>query len=118
MRLLNGEQTENVAEKIHSLRPSCRARVDAQLAARQLVVRQSARLQAGHVSSDRDRVFVFIGRAMNDFINHCFNIMSSFHCPMLIGSVRAWLKYLLDRLFDHEGSNPSNSRRKFASRER
>ena len=36
---------------------------------------------------------------------------------MVIGKVRAWLKYLLDKLFDQEGSNPSNSRRKVASRE-
>ena len=35
----------------------------------------------------------------------------------MIGKVRAWLKYLLDKLFDHEGSNPSSSRRKLASRE-
>lgn len=36
---------------------------------------------------------------------------------MVIGNVRAWLKYLLDKLFDQEGNNPSNSRRKLASRE-
>jgi hypothetical protein len=30
------------------------------------------------------------------------------HKPMVIGSVRAWLKYLLDKLFDHEGNSRSN----------
>jgi hypothetical protein len=36
---------------------------------------------------------------------------------MVIGKVRAWLKYLLDKLFDQEGSSPSSSCRKLASRE-
>jgi hypothetical protein len=27
---------------------------------------------------------------------------------MAIGKVRAWLKYLLDKLFDHEGSSVSS----------
>ncbi|MGA9495967.1 MAG: hypothetical protein WBV41_08930, partial [Terriglobales bacterium] len=34
----------------------------------------------------------------------------------MIGKVRAWLKYLLDKLFDQEGSNPSSPWRKLASR--
>ena len=36
---------------------------------------------------------------------------------MVIGKVRAWLKYLLDKLFDQEGSNPSSSLRKLSSRD-
>src|ERR1700691_873221 len=36
---------------------------------------------------------------------------------LVIATVRAWLKYLRDKLFDQEGNNPSNSRRKLASRE-
>src|ERR1700723_3450412 len=39
------------------------------------------------------------------------------HCPMVIGRVRAWLKYRLDKLFDQEGSSRPNSNRKFARRE-
>ena len=31
--------------------------------------------------------------------------------PMVIGKVRAWLKYRLDRLFDHDGSISSSSAR-------
>ena len=58
--------------------------------------------------ADRDRIFVLVRGSVNDFINHW---------PMLIGRVRAWLKYLLDKLFDQEGSNRSRSRRKCSSRE-
>src|SRR5258708_34322969 len=58
--------------------------------------------------SDRDRIFVFVRGSVNNFINHW---------PIAIGKVRAWLKYLLDKLFDHEGSNRSRSRRKRSSRE-
>jgi hypothetical protein len=35
---------------------------------------------------------------------------------MEMGNVRAWLKYLFDKLFDQEGSNPSSPFRKPASR--
>jgi hypothetical protein len=52
VRLLNGEKAEMVPKKVHALGARCRARLDTQLALCQLVVRQSARLQARHVVSD------------------------------------------------------------------
>src|SRR5258708_34270692 len=57
---------------------------------------------------DRDRIFVLVRGSVNNSIDHW---------PMAIGKVRAWLKYLLDKLFDQEGSNRSKSRRKRSSRE-
>src|SRR5271170_5631410 len=71
-------------------------------------MQQSPRLQARDVVPDRDRIFVFVRGSVDDSINHW---------PMLIGKVRAWLKYLLDKLFDQEGSKRSRSRRKRSSRE-
>jgi hypothetical protein len=38
------------------------------------------------------------------------------HWPIVIGKVRAWLKYLLDKLFDQEGSSCSSPWRKLSSR--
>jgi hypothetical protein len=71
VRLLNGEKAEKVPKKIHTLGARRRARLDAQLAVRQLVVRQSARLQACHVGSDRDRMLVFVRGPVKDSIDHC-----------------------------------------------
>ena len=58
--------------------------------------------------SDRDGILVSVRCSVNDSINHW---------PMVIGKVRAWLKYLLDKLFDQEGSSRSSSLRKLSSRE-
>jgi hypothetical protein len=68
---LNGEKAETVPKKVHTLGARRRARLDAQLTVRQLVVRQSPRLQARHVGSDRDGIFVFVRGPVNDFIDHC-----------------------------------------------
>jgi hypothetical protein len=80
VRLLNSEKAEMVPEKVHTLGARRRAGLDTQLALRQLVVRQSARLQARHVVSDRDGILVFVRGAVNDSIDHW---------PMVIGKVRA-----------------------------
>src|ERR1700690_1324304 len=60
VRLLNGEKAETVAKKVHSFGASCRTRMDTQLALRQLVVRQGARLQACHVVPERDGILVSV----------------------------------------------------------
>jgi len=80
VRLPNGEKAEKVPKKVHTLGARRGARLDTQLAPRQLVVRQSARLQARHMGSDRDGIFVFVRGPVNDSINHW---------PMVIGKVRA-----------------------------
>jgi hypothetical protein len=80
MRLLNGEKAETVPKKVNTLGARCRARLDTQLALCQLVVRQSARIQARYVVSDPDGIFVFVRGPVNDSIDHW---------PMLIGKVRA-----------------------------
>src|SRR5277367_5955954 len=66
-------------------------------------------MEAGYMVSYRDWVFVFVRGSVTDFINHW---------PIVIGKVRAWLKYLLDRLFDQEGSRRSSSLRNRSSRDR
>src|SRR5208282_5104048 len=58
--------------------------------------------------SERNGILVFVCGPVNDSVNHW---------PMVIGKVRAWLKYLPDRLFDQEGSNRSSSLVKRSSRE-
>jgi hypothetical protein len=70
MRLLNGEKTKEVAEKVHALGARRRARLDVQLALRRLLVRHGSRLQARHVVSDSDRIFIFIRGPVNDSIDH------------------------------------------------
>ena len=77
---LNGEKAEKVPKKVHTFGARCRARLDTQLALRHLVVRQSARLQARHVGSGRDGIFVFVRGPVKDSIDHW---------PMVIGKVRA-----------------------------
>src|ERR1700681_1744064 len=71
----NGEKAENVAKKVHTLGARRRTRLDTQFAPRQLMVRQSARLQARHVGSDRDGIFVFVRGPVNDSIDHCPKII-------------------------------------------
>src|SRR5580692_2497839 len=70
------------------------------------MARKRTRLEARNVVSSRDRIFVLIGGAVNDSVSHR---------PTVIGNVRAWLKYLLDRLFDHEGNNSSKLIKQWAS---
>src|SRR5271170_3350075 len=108
VQLLNGEKTEQISKVVHPFRARRRGWLDAQLAARDLVVRQRPRLEAGHVISYRYRVLVFVRSSMTDPINHW---------PIVMGRVRAWLKYLLDKLFDHEGRSRSSSLRNRSSRE-
>jgi hypothetical protein len=94
VRLLNSEKAEKVPKKIYTLGAHRGTRLDMQLAVRHLVMRQSARLQARHVGSGRDGIFVLISRPMNDFINHCPKIikresLNEDHWPMEMGNVRA-----------------------------
>jgi hypothetical protein len=94
VRLLNGEKAKKVPKKIDTLGARCRARLDMQLAVRHLVVWQSARLQARHVSSSGDRIFVFVRGPVNDSVDHFPEIivlrsLSEDHCPMVMGKVRA-----------------------------
>src|SRR5271155_3272313 len=60
------------------------------------------------MASTRDWILVLVCGSVDDLIDHW---------PMVMGKVRAWLKYRLDRLFDQEGSTPSRSRRKRFRRE-
>src|SRR5580698_5645368 len=64
------------------------------------------RLETRHMVPDGDRILVLISGSMNNFANHR---------PMVTGNVRAWLKYLLDKLFDQEGSNCSSPLRNRSS---
>ncbi len=98
VRLLNSEKAESVSKIVHSLGDRCRGWLDVQFALCQPMARKRTRLEARHVVPDRDRILVLVCGSMNNFVDHR---------PMVIGKVRAWLKYLLDKLFDHEGSNRS-----------
>ena len=109
VRLFNGEKVLVVAKIIDPLGHDSRARYDLQFALRQALAGQRARLETCNVVADRHGISVFVSSAVNDFIDHR---------PMLIGSVRAWLKYRLDKLSDHEGSSRSSPPRKLSSRMR
>ena len=99
MRLADGEKVENVSKIVHSLGDCCRGWLDVQFALCQPVLEKRTRLETRDMVPDRDRIFVFVRGSMDNFIDHR---------PMVTGNVRAWLKYLLDRLFDQEGSNLSS----------
>jgi hypothetical protein len=77
VRLLNSEKAEKVSKEIHTLGARCRARLDVQLAVRHLVMRQSARLQARHVSSGRHGVFIFVRGPVNDSIDHWAKVVKA-----------------------------------------
>ena len=122
MRLLNGKKAEQVSKKIYPLGACRRARLNMQSAPCRLMARPDARFQTRHMTSGRDGIFVSVGRPVNDFIVHVCGAFSQFtvaslysmiishdHWPMVIGKVRAWLKYRLDKLFDQDGSNRSKS---------
>jgi hypothetical protein len=74
--ILNGEKAKKVAKKIDTFGARCRARLDMQFAVRHLMVWQSARLQARHVGSGRDRIFVFVTGPVNNSIDHCLEIIT------------------------------------------
>ena len=106
VRLFNGEEVLVISEIVDSFHHDGGFRHNLQFALRKAVTQHRAGLEARNVAADRDGVFVLVRGAVNDFVDHR---------PMLIGSVRAWLKYLLDKLSDHEGSNRSRPARKFSS---
>src|SRR3954465_4288520 len=99
VRFLNREETELISKVITTL-SATRFRSDLNLVPQTAVVRQIARSETRHVVSEGDRGLVLVRGSVNDFIGHS---------PILIGKVRAWLKYVLDKLFDHEGRNFSNA---------
>src|ERR1700677_2505809 len=106
VRFLDSEKVENVSKIVHSLGYRYRGWQDVEFASCQPVARKRARLETRHVVSDRDRILVLVSGSMNNFVNHR---------PMVTGKVRAWLKYLLDKLFDQEGSDFSNPLRNRSS---
>ena len=81
--LFNGENVLVVAKIIDPFGHDGRARYDLQFALREAMTGQCARPETCNVAADRHGIFVFVSRSVNDFIDHR---------PMLIGSVRAWLK--------------------------
>src|ERR1019366_5669212 len=82
---------------------------DVKFALCQLLARKGSRLETCHMLPNRDRMSVSAGGSMNDSVDHR---------PMVIGRVRAWLKYRFDRLLDHEGRSNSKPLRKLSRRER
>ena len=106
MRLLNSEKAEVVSKIIHSLGHRCRGWLYAQFVLCQAVARQRPRFETRDVAPNRDGISVLVGGPMNDSVDHR---------PMVIGKVRAWLKYLLDKLSDHEGNSCSNLPKKPSS---
>src|ERR1035438_7395458 len=109
MRFLHGEEVEQVSEIVHSLGDRCRGWMDVKFALDEMLARYKPRPQASHMLPNGDRMAVIARSSMNDSVDHK---------PTVIGKVRAWLKYRLDRLFDHEGSSSSSPLRKRSRRAR
>src|ERR1700735_3321010 len=57
-------------------------------------MRLRSRREVRHMGSKRNRLLVLVSRLMNDSVSHP---------PMLIGNVRAWLKYVSEILSAQEG---------------
>ena len=109
VRFLHREEVEEISKIVDSLRHGSRGWLNLQFTSQHLLARQRSRFEAGNMLPDRDRLPVLASGSMNDFVDHR---------PIVIGKVRAWLKYLLDRLFDHEGRSNSKPLRKLSRRER
>ena len=99
VRFLHRKEVEEVSKIVDPLGHGGRGWLDVQFALCQPVLEKRTRLETRDMVPDRDRIFVFVRGSMDNFIDHR---------PMVTGNVRAWLKYLLDRLFDQEGSNLSS----------
>src|ERR1700678_4295373 len=97
MRFLNGEERESIAKVIRAFPNRSGGRSNHQLMRRTQMMRLGPGNQIRHVSPERDRLLIRVSRLMNDSISHP---------PMLIGKVRAWLKYVSEILSAQEGNSP------------
>ena len=107
LRFLNSKELEDISEVVDPLIDGGRGGLNVELALKQMLAWQGARLEACDMLSDRNQMPVFAGGAMYDSVDHK---------PTVIGKMRAWLKYLLDRLLDQEGRRCSKPLRKRSRR--
>src|SRR3954451_3000487 len=99
MGLFDRKETELISEVIATLSANCLGTYS-DFVPQAAVMRQAAGSEAGHVVSERNGGLVLIRGFVNDLVSHS---------PIVMGNVRAWLKYILDKLFDHEGRNFSKA---------
>src|SRR5579863_5814654 len=81
--LFNGEKVQVIAEVVDAFYQYGGFRYYLQIALLKAMTRQRAWLEARNMAAHRHGVFVLVCSTVDDFVNHR---------PMLMGSVRAWLK--------------------------
>src|SRR5579863_3079072 len=83
MRFFHREKAQMIAEVIHPLGDIGGFWSYFEFALRKAVARQGPRLEARHMIADRDGILILVSGPVNNFVDHR---------PMVMGSVRAWLK--------------------------